>query len=98
MKQEVDSCRSSSQLRNTSKDSSSMRKAIGDLIREQRRCSGHCLSQEELAHRSGISFQHLNKIENYRANVSVEVLHQIAFALGYRRLSDFLARGDPDLL
>jgi hypothetical protein len=69
-----------------------VRVTIGDLVRMHRRNLDTRLTQEELAYRSGISFEHLNHIENYRAKVSIEVLDRIALALRFDRLSDFLAR------
>jgi ribosome-binding protein aMBF1 (putative translation factor) len=66
-------------------------KAVGDLVRTQRKNRGKEMTQEELAFRSGISYEHLNHIENHKAMASVEVLDRIACALGFQRLSDFLA-------
>jgi len=40
--------------------------------------------------RAGISFEHLNRIENYRAAASLETLDQLARALGFDRVSAFL--------
>jgi len=40
----------------------------------------------------------LNHIENYRAKVSIEVLDRIARALGFKRLSDFLALDEKRIL
>lgn len=73
-------------------------KAVGDLIRAQRKNHGKVMTQEELAFRSGISYEHLNHIENNRAMASVEVLDRIAFALGFHRLSDFLACDESKIL
>jgi hypothetical protein len=39
---------------------------------------------------AGISFEHLNRVENYRAMASVEVINRIAHALGFDRPSAFL--------
>ena len=75
-----------------------IRVTVGDLVRLQRMNPDAPLTQEELAYRSGISFEHLNHIENYRAKVSIEVLDKIALALGFARLSDFLARDDKQIL
>lgn len=71
-------------------ENAAMRKALGDLIRKQR-LSIH-LTQEDLAARAGISFEHLNRVENYRAMASVEVIDRIARALGFERPSAFLER------
>jgi transcriptional regulator with XRE-family HTH domain len=75
-----------------------VRKAVSDLIRAQRKMQNVRLTQEALAYRSGISFEHLNHIENYRATASVEVLDKIARALGFRRLSEFLALDETQIL
>lgn len=72
-----------------------VRRALSDLIRSQRLSSRQSLTQEKLAERSGISYEHLNHIENYRSMASIEVLDRIVRALGFRRISDFLAL-DPD--
>jgi len=75
-----------------------IRITVGDLIRLQRTNPEAPLTQEELADRSGVSYEHLNHIENYKAKVSIEVLDRIALALGFARLSDFLARDDKKIL
>jgi len=69
-----------------------VRMTVGDLIRLHRTDVQARLTQEELAFRSGISFEHLNRVENYRAGVSIEVLDRIALAFGFDRLSEFLGR------
>lgn len=69
-----------------------VRVTVGDLIRLHRRDLEIRLTQEELAFRSGISFEHLNHVENYKAKVSIEVLDRVALALGFNRLSEFLAQ------
>lgn len=71
---------------------------VGDLIRLHRTAVTTRLTQEELAFRSGISFEHLNRIENYRAGVSVEVLDRIALGIGFDRLSDFLRLDQKGIL
>jgi len=48
------------------------------------------LTQESLALLAQISFEHLNRVENYRAMPSVEVIDRIARALGFDRVSLFL--------
>ena len=73
-------------------------KAMGNLIRAQRKIHGAAMTQEELAFRSGISYEHLNHIENHRTMPSVEVLDRIACALGFHRLSDFLACDESRIL
>lgn len=73
-------------------------KAMAELIRAQRKNHGARMTQEELAFRSGISYEHLNHIENHRAMPSVEVLDRIACALGFHRLSDFLACDESQIL
>ena len=56
------------------------------------------MTQERLADLSEISFEHLNRIENYKSGVSVEVLERIARALGFDRLSEFLALDEHKIL
>ncbi len=75
-----------------------VRKAVGDLIRTQRKKQFSGLTQEKLAGLSEISFEHLNHIENHKATASLEVLDRIAKALGYHRLSDFLALDEHQIL
>ena len=75
-----------------------IRVAVGDLVRSHRTKAESKLSQEELAYRSGISFEHLNHVENYKAKVSIEVLDKIARALGFARLSDLLAQDQKGIL
>lgn len=75
-----------------------LRIAIGDLIRSHRKQSKHPMTQEELAHKSGISYEHLNHIENYKSTASVDVLDRIATALGFSRLSEFLACDEKNIL
>ncbi|HKQ05689.1 MAG TPA: helix-turn-helix transcriptional regulator [Blastocatellia bacterium] len=72
--------------------------AIGDLIRAHRKRPEQPMTQEELAYRSGISYEHLNHIENYKTMVSIDVLDRIALALGFSRLSEFLACDEKKLL
>lgn len=73
-------------------------RAISVLVRKQRKIYQEPMTQEELAFRSGISYEHLNRIENSKAMASVEVLDRIARALGFRRLSDFLACDESKIL
>lgn len=75
-----------------------MRQAIGDLIRTRRKFYEGSITQEELAFRSGISYEHLNHIENYKVTASINVLDRIARALGFRRLSEFLATDENEIL
>lgn len=75
-----------------------LRDAISNLVRTQRKNQEPPLSQEELAHKAGISFEHLNHIENRKATPSVEVLHRIATALGFRRLSEFFLLDEKGVL
>jgi transcriptional regulator with XRE-family HTH domain len=75
-----------------------VRRAIGDLIRAQRKRHASFLTQEKLAALSDISFEHLNRIENCRASASVEVLDRISRALGFTRLSEFLALDEHRIL
>lgn len=74
-----------------------VRRAISDLVRTQRK-RHRVLTQERLADLSEISFEHLNHIENYKSGVSVEVLERIARALGFDRLSEFLALDEHKIL
>ena len=74
-----------------------VRRAISDLIRTQRKRRS-VLTQERLADLAEISFEHLNHIENYKSGVSVEVLERIARALGFTRLSEFLAVDEHQIL
>ncbi len=74
-----------------------VRRAISDLIRTQRKRRS-VLTQERLADLAEISFEHLNHIENYKSGVSVEVLERIARALGFTRLSEFLALDEHQIL
>ena len=56
------------------------------------------MSQEELAYRAGISYEHLNHVENYRAMVSVTVLDKLARSLGFKSISQFLACDHNEVL
>jgi transcriptional regulator with XRE-family HTH domain len=73
-----------------------LRKLISDLIRARRKKI--FMTQEQLACQSGISYEHLNHVENYRAMPSVEVLDKIARSLGFNRLSEFLASDETKTL
>lgn len=75
-----------------------VRRAISNLIRTQRKKQSSVLTQEKLASLSEISFEHLNHIENNKSGVSLEVLDRIARALGFNRLSDFLALDEHKIL
>lgn len=75
-----------------------MRKALGDLIRARRKFYEGSITQEELAFRSGISYEHLNHIENYKVTASINVLDRIARSLGFRRLSEFMATDESGIL
>lgn len=75
-----------------------IRRAVGDLIRVQRKKHASVLTQEKLAGLSEISFEHLNRIENCKASASVEVLDRISRALGFTRLSQFLALDEHGIL
>lgn len=72
-----------------------IRRAIAELVRRHRRERGW--TQEQLASTVGISFEHLNHIENCRATPSIDVLDRIAAAFGCR-LSEFLANDESGLL
>lgn len=75
-----------------------IRGAVAELVRAQRQAHKPPLSQEELAHRASISYEHLNHIENSKATPSLEILDRIAKALGYQRLSQFLLLDDQEVL
>lgn len=75
-----------------------LRSALSNLIRKQRKYCKESMTQEELAFRSGISYEHLNHIENAKAMASIEVLDRIARALGFHRLSEFLACDESKVL
>lgn len=75
-----------------------VRRTVGELIRAQRKRHASVLTQEKLAALADISFEHLNRIENCRASASVEVLDRISRALGFTRLSDFLALDEYRIL
>lgn len=75
-----------------------VRRAVSELIRTQRKRQPRPMTQEKLASLSDISFEHLNHIENYKSTASIEVLDRIARALGFNRLSDFLALDEHQIL
>lgn len=75
-----------------------VRRATSDLIRTQRKSQPVALTQERLAGLCDISYEHLNHIENYKSSASVEVLDRIARALGFARLSEFLALDEHHIL
>lgn len=52
---------------------------LGNRIRQSRKCKN--LTQEHLAERVGVSPFYISKIENAKANVSLELLLKIAFEL-----------------
>ena len=73
-------------------DTAVLRAAIADLIVQTR--TENQLTQEALAEKAGISYEYVNRIENYRALPSLKVLAQVASALGFCRISDLLGT-DP---
>jgi DNA-binding XRE family transcriptional regulator len=75
-----------------------VRKAVGNLVRTQRKRQAVVLTQEKLADLSDISFEHLNHIENNKSGASIEVLDRIARSLGFNRLSEFLALDEHQIL
>jgi transcriptional regulator with XRE-family HTH domain len=83
---------------NNNESDSEIRDAISHLVRTQRKNQTPSLSQEELAHKAGISFEHLNHIENRKTTPSVEVLHRIAKALGFGRVSELLLLDERGVL
>lgn len=86
------------EVNETRKSDTEIRDAIAELIRKQRKNQEPPLSQEELAHKAGISFEHLNHVENRKATPSVEVLYRLANALGFRRLSEFFLLDEKGVL
>lgn len=54
--------------------------AFGRAVREMRSESG--MSQEELAHRSGVDRSYMSSIERGEQNVGLMSMHRIAEALG----------------
>jgi len=75
-----------------------IRRAVSDLIRSERQKQSSALTQEKLASLADISFEHLNHIENYKSTASLEVLDRISRALGFRRVSEFLANDERRIL
>ena len=73
-----------------------LRKAISDLVRSCRKRG--FMTQEQLAYRSGISYEHLNRVENYKAMPSIEVLDRIARSLGFDSISEFLRADESSIL
>lgn len=57
-----------------------LRKKIAENLRQMR--AKYKISQEKLAEKSGVSQQHIYKIENEKVKPSVEKLLMIANALG----------------
>jgi transcriptional regulator with XRE-family HTH domain len=57
-------------------------KIFGSHLRKTREKKGY--TQEELAHRSGISYNSLNTIENGKLNPTLATLHAIAEGLGLK--------------
>jgi transcriptional regulator with XRE-family HTH domain len=66
-------------------------RAVGEAIRSIREQQG--LSQEELAHRSGVHRTYVGGIERGERNPTVESLKKIADGLGVEP-EDILARAD----
>lgn len=61
-------------------DSLTMRQEIGIQIRRERKRQG--LSGKELAERAGFVESTINKIENGKWNVSIDILEKVCDALG----------------
>ena len=57
-----------------------LQRILGRNVRRLREAKG--LSQEELAHASGIHVTYLSGVENGRRNITVAVLERLANALG----------------
>ncbi|MGW2086642.1 helix-turn-helix domain-containing protein [Streptomyces sp. NPDC001880] len=65
---------------------------LADNLRKYRRAAG--LSQEQLAHRAGLSVGPVRKIEQGDDGVRMETLHALARALGVKT-SNLMAAGAP---
>ena len=65
---------------NKSMNEKELRKKIAENLRQMR--AKYKISQEKLAEKSGVSQQHIYKIENEKVKPSVEKLLMIANALG----------------
>jgi transcriptional regulator with XRE-family HTH domain len=57
-----------------------MRKLVGENVRRLRLAS--CLTQEELAERSGLSQQYISGLENGRRNPTIVTIFELSQALG----------------
>ncbi|WP_234016830.1 helix-turn-helix domain-containing protein [Streptomyces sp. LaPpAH-108] len=66
---------------------------LAENLKRLRRAKGW--SQEQLAHRAGLSVGPVRKIEQGRSGVRMETLHALARALGVRT-SDLMAAGPPE--
>ena len=66
-----------------------LRQTVADLIRKQRLSAA--MSQERLAAEASISFEHLNRIENYHSMPSLVVVDRIARSLGFRGVAHFFS-------
>ncbi len=66
---------------------------LADNLRKHRRAAG--LSQEQLAHRAGLSIGPVRKIEQGGDGVRMETLHALARALGIKT-SVLMAAGNPE--
>ncbi|WP_436739889.1 helix-turn-helix domain-containing protein [Streptomyces sp. BBFR102] len=66
---------------------------LADNLRRYRRAKG--LSQEQLAHRAGLSVGPVRKIEQGHDGVRMETLHALARVLGVKT-SDLMAAGPPE--
>lgn len=56
------------------------------------------MTQETLAMHAEISYEHLNRIENYKTTPSLFVLNQLAQSLGYDDICSFLALDSSGVL
>lgn len=64
----------------TTEEKIAQRKKIGGMIAEIRKSKG--ISLRQLSDMCGVTFQNINKVENGRYNVSVDILAKICDALG----------------
>ncbi len=80
---------------------SSLYSAVGARVRELRLANG--ITQEQLSERSGVSRRYIVQIERSGLNLTLELLHQLAKALGLKlqdlvNFPDFDYSGDEERL
>ena len=72
---------------------SSLYSAVGARIKELRSANG--MTQDQLSERSGVSRRYISQIERSGLNLTLELLHHLAKALGVK-LQDLVNSVDPD--